>query len=189
MLKTSLQGMIFTAMAAVLFTASGCAFCTMGPHLGLLSVPIPVSPYFQNKEEDNAMAERYAKMKVLDPIPAGSPHVAEDAPSDDQIIRKFHEIHNVRGNWPGLYEVQHNDIIIVKEKVQDIVDPVRQFPLVGPAQLHHSHWVCKVYYTEVTRNGWPVPYTVKEEEKMEVIKIDMDHLHRVGNVVSGDNGG
>lgn len=189
MLKTSLQGMIFTAMAAVLFTASGCAFCTMGPHLGLLSVPVPVSPYFQNKEEDNAMAERYAKMKVLDPIPAGRPHVAEDAPSDDQIMRKFHEIHNVRGNWPGLYEVQHNDIIIVKEKVQDIVDPVRQFSLVGPAQLHHSHWVCKVYYTEVTRNGWPVPYTVKEEEKMEVIKIDMDHLHRVGNLVSGDNGG
>ena len=186
MLKTSLKGMFLAAVSAVLITASGCAFCTVGPHLGLLSVPVPVSPYFQNKEEDKAAEERYSEMKILDPIPAGRPHVAEDAPSDDQIMRKFHEIHNVSGNWPGLYEVQYNDVIIVKEKVQDIVDPVRHIPLAGPYQLHHSHWVCKVYYTEVVRNGWPVPYTVKSEEKMEVIKIDMDHLHRAGNVVSGD---
>lgn len=188
MLKTSLQGMFLTALSAVLITASGCAFCSFGPNLGILSVPIPVSPYFQDKEEDKAMEQRYSEMMVLDPIPAGRPHVAEDAPSDDQVIRKFHEVHNVRGNWPGLYEVQHNDIIVVKEKVQDIVDPVRMIPLVGPAQVHHSHWVCKVYYTEIVRNGWPVPYTVKQEEKMEVIKIDLDHLHRAGNVESANGG-
>jgi hypothetical protein len=188
MLKTSLQGMFLTALAVLMFTASGCTFCSSGVSLGLLSVPIPVSPYFQDKKEDEALAERYSKMKVLDPIPEGRPHVAEDAPSDDQIMRKFHEIHNVRGNWPGLYEVQHNDIIIVKEKVQDIVDPVRVLPLVGPVQIHHSHWVCKVYYTEVIRNGWPIPHTIKNEEKMEVIKIDLDHAHRAGNVAPADGG-
>ncbi len=188
MLKTSLQGMFLSAVTAVLVTASGCAFCSVGPHLGILSVPIPVSPYFQDKKEDEAMAERYSKMKILDPIPAGRPHVAEDAPTDDQIMRKFHEIHNVRGNWPGLYEVQHNDIIIVKEKIADYIDPVRVHPLAGPVQVHHSHWECKVYYTEVVRNGWPVPHTIKSEEKMEVIKIDLDHAHRAGNVESGDNG-
>jgi len=188
MLKTSLQGMFLTAMAALVFTAAGCAFCSTGPSLGILSVPIPVSPYFQDKKEDEALAERYSKMKILDPIPEGRPHVAEDAPSDDQILRKFREVHNVRGNWPGLYEVQQNDIIIVKEKVQDVVDPVRVLPLVGPVQIHHSHWVCKVYYTEVIRNGWPVPHTIKNEEKMEVLKIDLDHAHRAGNVQSGDGG-
>lgn len=186
MLKTSIQGMMLVAVAFTVVTMSGCAFTTLGPSLGILSVPIPVSPYFQGKMEDKAMEERYSKMKVLDPIPPGTTHVAEDPPSDDQIMRKFHEIHNVRGNFPGLYEVQHNNVRIVKEKVQDIVDPVRVLPLVGPVQVHHSHWICKVYFTEVIRNGWPIPYTVKTDERMEVIKIDQDHLHRAGNVVSGD---
>ena len=93
MLKTSLQGMFLTALAVLMFTASGCTFCSSGVSLGLLSVPIPVSPYFQDKKEDEALAERYSKMKILDPIPEGRPHVAEDVPSDDQIMRKFHEVH------------------------------------------------------------------------------------------------
>lgn len=185
MLKTSIQVTLMTVIALGGFLASGCISPSFGPSVG---VPIPVSPYFQGKKEDEAMEARYKEMMVLDPIPAGRPHVAEDAPSDDQIIRKFHEIHNVRGNFPALYEVQHNNIRIVKEKVQDIVDPVRVIPSLGPVQVHHSHWVCKVYFTEIIHNGWPVPYTVKEEERMEVVKIDLDHCHRAGNVVPGDAG-
>ncbi|MDO4574223.1 MAG: hypothetical protein Q4D98_03310 [Planctomycetia bacterium] len=186
MLKTSLKGMLLATMGAALVLSSGCAFTSYGPSLGILSVPIPVSPYFQNKKEDEAAEARYASMMVLDPIPPGKTHIAEDPPSDDQILRKFQEIHNVRGNFPALYEVQHNNIRIVKEKIVDTVDPVRVYPLVGPAQLHHSHWICKVYYTEIVRNGWPIPHTIKNEERMEVIKIDQDHLHRAGNVVPGD---
>ena len=188
MLKTSIKGLLLALLLSGVAMTSGCAFTTLGPSIGILSIPVPVSPYFQNKQEDKAVADRYSKMMVLDPIPAGQTHKAEDPPSDELVMIKFKEIHNSRGNWPGFFEVQHNDVRIVKEKVQDVVDPPRVMPLVGPVQLHHSHWVCKVYYTEVIRNGWPVPYTVRNEERMEVIKIDMDHLHRVGNVVPGDMG-
>ncbi|MDO4570887.1 MAG: hypothetical protein Q4D38_10915 [Planctomycetia bacterium] len=187
MLKTKIQGLLLTGVA-LLMTTTGCAFTSVGPSMGILSIPIPVSPYFQGKAEDNAAEERYSKMKILDPIPAGRPHVAEDAPSDDQILRKFHEIHNVRGNFPGLFEVQHNNIRIVKEKVRDEVGDPIVIPLAGPVQIHQSHWKCKVYFTEVIRNGWPIPHTIKNEERMEVIYIDLDHAHRVGNVVSGDGG-
>ena len=41
----------------------------------------------------------------------------------------------------------------------DYIDPPRIIPLVGPAQFHHAHYKCIVYFTEVTHVGWPVPYT------------------------------
>ena len=188
MLKTSVKGMLLGAVFCGIAMMSGCAFTSYGPNVGALSVPIPVSPYFQHKQEDKAAAARYDSAMVLDPIPPGQTHVAEDAPSDELVMIKFKEIHNSRGNFPALYEVQHNNVRIVKEKVQDVVDDVRVVPLIGPVQAHHSHWVCKVYYTEIIRNGWPIPYTVRNEEKMEVIPIDLDHFHRAGNVVSGDMG-
>ena len=42
-----------------------------------------------------------------------------------------------------------------------------------------------MYYTEVTRVGWPIPYTNTDEDKQEVLYIDHDHLHMVGNVDPG----
>lgn len=187
MLKTSLSKIkLLTAVLLLCGMCNGCIFTGIGPSIGILSIPIPVSPYFQNKQEERAFEKRYEGSIVLDPIPGGRPHLAEDPPSEDQIMRAFLKVHPVQGNFPGLYEVQHNNVRIVTEKVQDIVDPPRVIPGIGPVQLHHSHWICKVYFTEITHNGWPVPYTVKEEERMEVIKIDKDHFHRVGNIVSGD---
>ena len=40
-------------------------------------------------------------------------------------------------------------------------------------------------FTEVTRVGWPVPHTLKDEDAQEVIYIDHNHLHMVGNVDVG----
>lgn len=187
MLKTSFQKMGLFAATLLLCTSSGCMLTSVGPSLGILSIPIPVSPYFQYASEDKAFEDdRYRGMKVLDPIPAGEPHIAEDMPSEDMVMRAFHEMHPVQGNWPAIYEVQHNDVRIVMKKLQDVVDPPRMHPLAGWTQLHHSHWECKVYFTEIIRNGWPNPHTIRNEERLEVIKIDLDHLHRVGNVVPGD---
>jgi len=70
---------------------------------------------------------------------------------------------------------------IVKEKIADYVDPPRVVPLIGPVQLHHVHFKCTVYFTEVTRVGWPVPYTTRNEDAMEVIYIDNNHFHMVGD--------
>ena len=44
--------------------------------------------------------------------------------------------------WPFLYEVQRNNIRIVKERIADYIDPPRFVPLIGPAQLHHAHYKC-----------------------------------------------
>ena len=55
----------------------------------------------------------------------------------------------------------------------------------GPAQQHHAHYKCTVYYTEVTRVGWPLPYTTRNEDAREVIYVDHNHMHMVGNVDTG----
>ena len=84
-----------------------------------------------------------------------------------------------------LHEVQRNNVRIVKEKIADYIDPPRVYPLIGPAQLHHAHYKCTVYFTEVTRVGYPVPYTTRDEDSVEVLYIDHNHLHMVGNVDTG----
>jgi hypothetical protein len=42
-----------------------------------------------------------------------------------------------------------------------------------------------VYYTEVKRIGWPVPHTLRDEDAREVIYVDHNHFHMVGNVDTG----
>ena len=74
---------------------------------------------------------------------------------------------------------------IVKHKIADYVDPPRVVPLIGPTQLHHAHYKCTIYFEEVTRVGWPVPYTTVDEDAQEVIYIDHNHFHMVGNVDTG----
>jgi hypothetical protein len=93
--------------------------------------------------------------------------------------------HPVEGGLPFLYETQRSNVRIVKEPIADFIDPPRDYPLVGPAQLHHAQYKCTVYFTEVNRMGWPVPHTVTNEDRQEVIYIDHDHLHMVGNVDPG----
>jgi hypothetical protein len=171
-------------------SAPGCfsGLTTYAPalNLGLLTIPIPVSPYLQDQQEDKAwVKERYDKVPILGPITAGSPTVALDPPSDDEIMRAFERAHPAEGGVPFLHEVQRNNVRIVKEPIQDMVDPPRVYPLIGPAQLHHAHYKCTIYYTEVTRIGWPVPYTTTNEDAQEVIYIDHNHFHMVGNVDPG----
>ena len=84
-----------------------------------------------------------------------------------------------------LYTIQVNDVRIIKEKIADYIDPPRQIPLIGPAQLHHVHYKCTVHYSEKVRVGWPIPYTLRDDDAVEVIYIDKDHFHMVGNVNTG----
>ena len=164
-----------TALFAV--ASTGCL--TYGPGLGYGSIPVPVSPYFQGAYEDMAYEkERYGKVAILDPI-VGE-HVALDPPSDDQIMRQLEKIRPVSGAVPGLETTYRNVKGITKELIADYVDPPRHFPLVGPAQLHHVHYKITVYFEEVTRVGWPIPYTIKNQDAVEVFYMDLDHLHRVG---------
>jgi hypothetical protein len=151
-----------------------------------LALPIPVSPYVQKEQEDRAwIQERYERAPILGPLAAGGPCEGLDPPSDDEVMRALERARPVQGGVPLLHEMYRNNCRIVKEKISDYVDPPRFYPLVGPAQLHHVHYKCTIYFTEVTRVGWPIPYTKVDEDSQEVVYIDHNHLHIVGDVEFG----
>ena len=165
---------------------TGCTTVAGTINLGILDIPIPVSPYFQKLPEDKFWVhKRYERMPVLGPITPGSPEIALDPPSEDEVMRKLEEARPAQGGLPMLYETQRSNVRVVVEPIADYIDPVREFPLVGPAQLHHAHYKCIVYFTETTWVGWPLPYKTTSEEAQEVIYIDHDHLHMAGNVDPG----
>ena len=178
---------LLLAMAAGALGAAGCT--NLGPSLGVFAFPIPVSVYAQdNKEDEFWEHERYERAPILEPIPAGATCVALDPPSDDEVIRALEKARPVEGGVPLLWERNRNNVRVVKEKISDYIDPPRHYPLLGPAQQHHAHYKCTVYYEDVRRIGWPVPHTLRDEDAREVIYIDHNHLHMVGNVDTGTHG-
>lgn len=178
-------GLVITALS---LSTSGCfwGLPTLGPSLGIASIPIPISPYFQKKKEDEFWRkERYDRVPILGPITSGIEPVAIDPPSDDEVMVAMEKANPVQGNYPLLYERHRNNVRIVKEKIADYVDPPRVYPLIGPAQQHHAHYKCTIYYTDVRNVGWPVPHRLVDEDAREVVYIDHNHLHMVGNVEDG----
>ena len=173
------------AAALVAVSSSGCFYST-GPSLGLLSVPIPVTA-LQSKqlEDDWHMKERYARVPILGPLTSGGPVKALDPPSDDEVWWALERARSVQGGIPFLNETQRNNVTIIKEKIADYVDPPRVVPLIGPAQLHHAHYKCTVYFTERKIVSWPVPHTLEDEDAVEVLYIDHNHFHMVGDVDFG----
>lgn len=175
-----------TLFAALSLSSTGCIGLTAGPALGPLAIPVPISPYYQKRMEDNFWNhERYDRAPILGPLVPGGPSIALDPPSDDEVVRAWERANPIQGNMPFLYEKQRNNVRIVKDKIADYVDPPRVVPLIGPVQLHHAHYKCTIYYTEVTRVGWPVPHTLVDEDSQEVIYIDHNHFHMIGPVNTG----
>lgn len=175
-----------TLMAICSLTSTGCVGLSLGTNFGLFGVPIPVSPYYQKKKEDEFWNhERYERAPILPPLMPGGPTVALDPPSDDEVIRAWEKANPIQGGLPFLHERQRNNVRILKEKIADYIDPPRVVPLLGPVQLHHAHYKCTVFYTEITRVGWPVPHTTIDEDAQEVLYIDHNHFHMVGNVSGG----
>ncbi|MBX3411907.1 MAG: hypothetical protein KF708_04255 [Pirellulales bacterium] len=177
-------------LAAVLLSCTGC-WTNYGFNVGALGVPIPVSPFFQDQLEDQFWDhERYERLPILGPITSGSEPVALDPPSPDEVMRALERARPVEGGLPFFHEIQRNNVQMVVDPIPggDYVDPVRVYPLIGPAQQHHCHYKCTIYFTEVTRVGWPIPYTTVDEDTVEVVYIDHNHLHMVGNVSDGPSG-
>jgi hypothetical protein len=171
-------------MAIVEATSTGCT--QLGPSLGIAAFPIPITPYLQKKKEDQFwIHERYDRVPILGPLTSGGEIKALDPPSDDEVMRALEKARPVQGGIPLLYERNRNNVRIVKEKIADYVDPPRVYPLIGPAQQHHAHYKCTIYYEDVRRIGWPVPHTLRDEDAREVIYVDHNHLHMVGNVDDG----
>jgi hypothetical protein len=157
------------ALALLPLGTSGCNPLTLG-----LLTPIPVQPWVAER-----MAHKYdhhhdGKVPIMPPILDGvPPPICEDAPSDAEVLRAMPRV--PRG-IPYVYEQFRDNIVIVKNRLVDKIDPPRFFPLVGPAQLHHCHWECVIYYDELVQSDYPFPVYVKKP-RVQVIYIDKDHLH------------
>ncbi|MGL4514828.1 MAG: hypothetical protein ACRCT8_17200 [Lacipirellulaceae bacterium] len=165
--------------------STGCfwGLVGQGPSLGIAALPIPISPYLQEKEEDKYwQRERYDRVPILGPITEAGAPIALDEPSDDEVMRALEKARPVEGGIPLLWERNRNNVRITKEKIADYIDPVRVYPMIGPAQQHHAHYKCTIYFEDVRRIGWPVPHTLRDEDAREVIYVDHNHLHMVGNV-------
>jgi len=191
MLRKNISAAACALVMLAMASSAGCISSNWtGPSLGMFGVPVPVSPFVQDRMENNYIwRERYSRMPILGPLTPGAPTTALDPPSEDEVMRSLERARPVSGGWPGLHEMQRNNVRIVTEPIADYIDPPRFYPLVGPAQMHHAHYKCTVYFTEVTRVGWPIPYTTTDEDCQEVLYIDHDHLHMVGNVDPGPGSG
>lgn len=168
-------------------SSTGCIGLTVpAGSIGIASFPVPVSPYFQQGFEDLHWENlRYGKVAIMDPVVDGCA-VALDPPSDDQVIRALDKVRPVSGAVPFLETTYRTNIRIVKELIVDELDDPVVIPHVGPGQIHHAHYKCTIYFTEVTRVGWPIPHTLVNEEAQEVVYIDMDHIHRVAGPGMGE---
>ena len=155
--------------ALALLPAVGCNPLT----LGFLS-PIPVPPWTAERLEQKLNHKNDGRVPIMPPIRDGfPPPICEDAPGDAEVLRAMPRV--PRG-VPYVYETFRDDIVIVKNRLVDKIDPPRFFPLVGPAQLHHCHWECVIYYNELVQSDYPFPVYVRKA-RVQVIYIDKDLLH------------
>lgn len=148
---------------------SGCVPYSMG-----IFTPIPALPWVTERMEEKYCHRNDFRTPLLPPIREGfPPPTCEDPPDESQVLRAMQKV--LRG-VPYIAEEFRDDIQIVTELVKDCIDPPRFFPLVGPAQLHHCHWKCTIYYNETIESGYPFPFRCKRP-RVQVVYIDKDHLH------------
>ena len=139
-----------------------------------LATPIPIPPWVTERMEEKYCWKNDFRTPIMPPIREGyPPPVCEDPPDESQILRAMP--HVCRGVWYWFEEFR-DDIQIVTEKIVDKIDPPRFFPLVGPAQLHHCHFKCTMYYTETIESGYPFPFRCVRP-RIKVVYMDLDHLH------------
>ena len=160
------RGKLWLLVAALApLSTAGCGFPL---------VPIPVQPWVPERMEDKYQFKNDYRTPIMPPVRDGfPPPLCEDPPSDQEVVRALPK--RIRG-VPYIYEEFRDDIVIVKNRIVDKIDPPRFFPLVGMAQLHHCHWECAVYFNETIQSSYPFPSYVKKPRTL-VVYIDKDHLH------------
>jgi hypothetical protein len=136
--------------------------------------PAPVVPWRAEPVQAKSDSKGdYSTPIIMPPIRDGiPPPLCEEPPSEAAVLRWLDPPVRV----PGVIESFRDDIEVVTERLVDRIDPPRFYPLVGPAQLHHCHYKCTVYYTEVMELSYPFPVRVTKP-RVEVVYIDKDHVH------------
>jgi hypothetical protein len=146
----------------------GCYPLSMG-----IFTPIPIMPWVPERMEDKYCHKNDFRTPILPPINPERPPLCEDPPDTARVLRAWGRV--TRG-IPYVYEEFRDDIQVISERVKDTIDPPRFYPLIGPAQLHHCHWKCTIFYTETVESSYPFPFRCKRP-RVEVILMDLDHLH------------
>ncbi|WP_231956293.1 hypothetical protein [Posidoniimonas polymericola] len=108
------------------------------------------------------------RIPVLGPITSGERVTILPPPSDAEILRALEKA------LPKGRRAPTSNVRIVREKIADFVDPVRVYPMIGPAQQHHAHFKCTVYFG---RRFW-------RRDGAYVVYIDHNHLHMTGELAS-----
>ena len=162
-------------LAGALLTPVALSGCFPNPFSMGFGTPIPVPPWVTERMEEKYGNQNDWRTPILPPIPPGHRPLCEDPPDRAAILRAMPRV--TRG-VPYIYEEHRDDLDFVVEKLADHIDPPRFYPLIGPAQLHHCHFKCTVYYTETCQSSYPFPFRVKRR-RAEVVYMDKDHLHLV----------
>ena len=117
MYKKTATVLVYTMGLLLLLSSTGC-HVAFGPTLGMLSYPIPVSPYMQKTFEDRFHNwDRYSKMPILGPITPNTPTTPLDTPSEDEVMRALEEARPIQGGLPMMHEIQRTNVRIVVEPI------------------------------------------------------------------------
>jgi hypothetical protein len=143
------------------------------PSMGIFT-PVPVPPWVTERVEEKYSEKNDFRTPILPPVREGfPPPLCQDPPDDATVLRALRQ---KKPGVPFFSEELRGDVRIESERLVDKIDPPRFFPLVGPAQLHHCHWKCTVYYTETIDSSYPFSYRTSRP-RVEVVYIAKNHLH------------
>ena len=99
---------------------------------------------------------------LFGPITAGT-ETALEAPSDEEVIRALAKAAHTKDRCSMPEIPLPGNLRIRKTRISEHVDPPKVYPMIGPAQHHHTHYRC----------------TIKGDGLPEVVYIDHNHLHMV----------
>lgn len=116
---------------------------------------------------------------IMPPVREGATAECEDHPTEAEVLKCLPKLPPASCG----VKIGREDVKILIERLVDQMEPARYYPLVGPAQLHRSHWKCTVYCTETIETNCPFHFCI-QQPRVEVVYIDKDHLH-VGAMSEG----
>jgi hypothetical protein len=139
---------------------------------GCIAVPMP--PWVAERMDEKYQHPNDWRTPVMPPVRDGFPApICEDPPTDREVLRTMPQMSR---SIPFVYEEFRDNIEIVPERIVDKIDPPRFYPLIGPAQLHHCHWKCTIYYKDTRLGSQPFAHKIVKD-RVQVVYIDKDHLH------------
>ncbi len=164
------RNLVLGLLLAAPMTLSGCLPFSLG-----LATPVLMPPWVANRIEEKYCYKNDFRTPILPPIrPGFPPPLCEDPPDEARILRALPP---VKRGMPYFFEEFRDNYQFVTERIVDKIDPPRFYPLIGPAQLHHCHWKCTVYFTQTIQSGYPCPFHCVRPA-VDVVYIDLDHLHQ-----------